>query len=142
MNRGQITPKQRELFEFIKQFIQEHGYSPSYREIATMLGYNSVATVAEHINNLVTLGLIRKTNHSARSLEIVLDDQPSLDLIDQLKLRYRQLDPLEQQKVSQALEILDIELLKQITGWFFSKNRYNKHTFRHSSVVERLAVNQ
>ncbi len=116
MNRGQITPKQRELFEFIKQFIQEHGYSPSYREIATMLGYNSVATVAEHINNLVTLGLIRKTNHSARSLEIVLDDQPSLDLIDQLKLRYRQLDPLEQQKVSQALEILDIELLKQITG--------------------------
>lgn len=65
------TKKQREILSFIEQFIGEHGYSPSYREIMTGLGYNSVATVALHVNSLITRGHIRKRDHSARSLEVV-----------------------------------------------------------------------
>jgi SOS-response transcriptional repressor LexA len=64
------TKKQRELLTFIEQFIGEHGYSPSYREIMTGLNYTSVATVALHINNLIKRGHLRKRDHSARSLEV------------------------------------------------------------------------
>jgi SOS-response transcriptional repressor LexA len=64
------TKKQRQLLSFIEQFIGEHGYSPSYREIMTGLNYTSVATVALHINNLIKRGHLRKRDHSARSLEV------------------------------------------------------------------------
>lgn len=65
------TKKQRELLSFIDSFITEHGYSPSYREIMTGLNYTSVATVALHVNNLITRGHLRKRDRSARSLEVV-----------------------------------------------------------------------
>lgn len=65
------TKKQRELLTFIEQFIGEHGYSPSYREVMVGLNYTSVATVALHINNLIRRGHLRKRDHSARSLEVV-----------------------------------------------------------------------
>lgn len=65
------TKKQRELLNYIEQFIGEHGYSPSYREIMNGLQYTSVATVALHINNLIKRGHLRKRDHSARSLEVV-----------------------------------------------------------------------
>lgn len=64
------TKKQRELLTFIEQFIGEHGYSPSYREIMNGLKYNSVATVALHVNSLIKRGHLRKRDHSARSLEV------------------------------------------------------------------------
>jgi SOS-response transcriptional repressor LexA len=65
------TKKQRELLTYIEKFIIEHGYSPSYREIMAGLDYNSVATVALHVNNLISRGLLRKRDRSARSLEVV-----------------------------------------------------------------------
>jgi SOS-response transcriptional repressor LexA len=67
------TKKQRELLDFIENFIAEHGYSPSYREIMNGLQYNSVATVALHIGSLIKRGHLRKRDHSARSLEVVRD---------------------------------------------------------------------
>lgn len=71
MSNIRPTKKQRELLSFIEQFINEHGYSPSYREVMNGLSYNSVATVALHINNLIARGHLRKRDHSARSLEVV-----------------------------------------------------------------------
>lgn len=65
------TKKQRELLGFIEDFIARHGYSPSYREIMHGLNYNSVATVALHVNNLIKRGHLQKRDHSARSLEVV-----------------------------------------------------------------------
>ena len=74
MNENQTirpTKKQKELLSFIEAFITEHGYSPSYREVMSGLNYNSVATVALHINNLIRRGHLRKRDQSARSLEVV-----------------------------------------------------------------------
>lgn len=65
------TKKQRELLGFIDTFIQEHGYSPSYREIMAGLNYTSVATVSLHVGNLIKRGHLRKRENSARSLEVV-----------------------------------------------------------------------
>ena len=65
------TKKQKELLGFIENFIAEHGYSPSYREIMSGLNYTSVATVSLHVNNLIKRGHLLKRDHSARSLEVV-----------------------------------------------------------------------
>lgn len=65
------SKKQRELLTFIENFIGEHGYSPSYREIMAGCHYTSVATVALHVNNLIKRGHLRKRENNARSLEIV-----------------------------------------------------------------------
>lgn len=65
------TKRQKELLEFVDMFIKEHGYGPSYREIMRALGYKSVSTVAVHIDGLISKGYLRKTTHSARSLEVV-----------------------------------------------------------------------
>lgn len=64
------TKKQRELLGFIEDFIAQHGYSPSYREIMVGLNYTSVATVALHVNNLIKRGHLLKREGKARSLEV------------------------------------------------------------------------
>lgn len=85
------TKKQRELLDFIAAFIQEHGYSPSYREIMNGLQYTSVATVALHVNNLIRRGHLIKRDRSARSLEVVkvgdtetAPDRPAKWLLDKI----------------------------------------------------------
>ena len=65
------SKKQKELFEFIDGFIQEHGYGPSYREIMAGIGYKSVSTVAIHVDGLIAKGFLRKKDNSARSLEVI-----------------------------------------------------------------------
>jgi repressor LexA len=80
------TKKQRELLSFIEAFIAEHGYSPSYREIMTGLQYNSVATVALHVNSLIKRGHLLRRDGKARSLEVahptVADRTISAKVID------------------------------------------------------------
>ena len=78
------TKKQRELLGFIESFIQEHGYSPSYREIMNGLGYTSVATVALHVGNLIKRGHLRKRDRSARSLEVVGVDLGIVDSVQNI----------------------------------------------------------
>lgn len=71
MNESRPTKKQQELLNFIDSFIRQHGYGPSYREIMRLLDYKSVSTVAVHVDGLITRGLLRKKDRSARSLEVV-----------------------------------------------------------------------
>ena len=65
------TKRQKELLDYVDAFIQEHGYGPSYREIMNAIGYKSVSTVAIHIDGLIAKGFLRKSDNSARSLEVV-----------------------------------------------------------------------
>jgi SOS-response transcriptional repressor LexA len=65
------TKKQAILLDFIEEFTAEHDYSPSYREIMGAMGLKSVSAVAEHIENCVLAGNLRKIPKSARSLEVV-----------------------------------------------------------------------
>ncbi len=91
------TKKQRELLVFIAAFIAEHGYSPSYREIMAGLEYNSVATVALHVNNLIKRGHVRKRDHSARSLEVVHTEEAS-------KLQTNEIKPSEEKWLIEKIE--------------------------------------
>ena len=72
MTAVKITKKQLAVLEFIENFTEENGYSPSYREIMAGLGLSSVSAVAEHVDNLVAKGIIKKNPGEARSL-LVLD---------------------------------------------------------------------
>jgi repressor LexA len=65
-----LTKRQSEIFALIKQFINDNGYAPSYREIACELKLSSVATVAEYICVLEQKGYLKKESGSARSLQL------------------------------------------------------------------------
>ena len=66
-----LTKKQKQVLDFITQFIQTNEYSPSYREIAEYFGLSSTATVHEHIKSLEDKGLISSSQNAARSLEVI-----------------------------------------------------------------------
>jgi repressor LexA len=109
------SKKQRELLSFIDGFIKGNGYGPSYREIMRALDYKSVSTVAVHVDGLITRGLLRKTDNSARSLEVVpvsaSTANPHIKWLQQ-EIKKRAENDLEQVKkeaviLKQALAILD-----------------------------------
>ena len=73
-----LTKKQREVLDFIEAFIQEHSYTPSYREIAKGLGLSSPSTVYQHIQALCEKGVINTgEDGAARSIELVETDEIS-----------------------------------------------------------------
>src|ERR1700759_709712 len=63
------TPKQLQILKLIHQFQDEHGYSPTYAELARQLGVSTI-TVFEHLEALERKGAIRRRRHEARSVEI------------------------------------------------------------------------
>jgi len=65
-----LTRRQKEVMEFLSSFIEKHGYSPSYEEIAAGLGLASLATVHKHIQGLEAKEYVRRTYNHSRSLEI------------------------------------------------------------------------
>ncbi|MCX6809516.1 MAG: transcriptional repressor LexA [Candidatus Berkelbacteria bacterium] len=65
-----LTKRQTEILNFIKSFIDENDYAPSYREIAKALGLSSVATVAEYINVLEQKGHLTRQSSCARALQL------------------------------------------------------------------------
>ncbi len=71
-----LTKKQREIFDFIVDFMEEHGFAPSYREIAEHFDLSSVSTVHDHIRALSNKGYLKTSEGEARAIEIMeFEDQ-------------------------------------------------------------------
>ena len=66
-----LTRRQREIFEYVRDFVAQRGYSPSLEEIGEHFGLSSVATVHKHVQHLVEKGHLRKSWNRSRSLEPV-----------------------------------------------------------------------
>jgi len=66
-----LTRRQREIYDFICQFVESNGYSPSLEEIGAHFGLASVATVHKHVQHLVAKGFLRKSWNRSRSVEPV-----------------------------------------------------------------------
>lgn len=66
--------RQRQIVEFISQFIQKNGYSPTLSEIAEAIGVSSLATVHEHLQALEAKGLIKRKQGKMRSIELIEGD--------------------------------------------------------------------
>jgi repressor LexA len=63
--------RQKQIVQFISQYIQSNSFSPTLQEIADALGVSSLATVHEHLQSLVKKGVIKKYTGAVRGLEIV-----------------------------------------------------------------------
>ncbi|MBR2754042.1 hypothetical protein IKD82_02705 [Candidatus Saccharibacteria bacterium] len=103
-----ITKKQQALLNYLQDFEEENGYSPSYREIQSGLGLSSVSAVAEHVDNLVAKGVLRKVPGAARSLEVLdYKHEETVELF-----RAKLVDATDEEKIilMEAGEILGLDL--------------------------------
>jgi repressor LexA len=66
-----ITRRQREVYDFISDFVQKNQYSPSFEEIGEGLGLSSLATVHKHISNLEKKGLLTRDYNRSRSIDLL-----------------------------------------------------------------------
>ena len=62
--------RQRQILDFISQYIQKYGYSPTLQEIAGSLGVKSLATVHEHLASMVKKGVIKRYEGAVRGIQI------------------------------------------------------------------------
>lgn len=105
---NKLTKKQSIIVDFINDFTINRGESPSYREIMTALGLSSVSAVAEHIDNLVKKGVLRKIPGAARSLEVVDTTYPETT---ELFTRYLTFVSSKEAKIlREAAQILGVDL--------------------------------
>ncbi|MCX6740723.1 MAG: transcriptional repressor LexA [Candidatus Parcubacteria bacterium] len=72
-----LTKRQKEILDYINDFIEEYGYAPSYREIGQNFGLSSTATVCEHIQTLEAKGYLKTDHNEARSIEIIENEKAS-----------------------------------------------------------------
>ena len=66
-----LTRRQREILDYLGEFIQQHGYAPSLEEIGRRFGLSSLATVHKHLTNLQEKGFIRRAWNRSRSVELL-----------------------------------------------------------------------
>ena len=64
-----LTRRQREIYDFIRSFVADNGYSPSLEEIGAHFNLSSVATVHKHVQHLVEKRFLRKAWNRSRSVE-------------------------------------------------------------------------
>jgi repressor LexA len=66
-----LTKRQREILTYLATYSEDHGYAPSFEEIATQFNYNSLATVHEHLTNLERKGYIKRAYNESRGIELI-----------------------------------------------------------------------
>ena len=66
-----LTRRQKQVYDFLAGFVEEHGYSPSFEEIGEGLGLSSLATVHKHVSNLEEKGLLKRDYNRSRSIDLV-----------------------------------------------------------------------
>ena len=66
-----LTKRQREILDYLAEFIQQHGYAPSLEEIGRRFGLSSLATVHKHLRNLQDKLFIRRAWNRSRSIELI-----------------------------------------------------------------------
>lgn len=70
-----LTGKQKQVLDYIKKYVAEHGFPPSTREIGAALGLSSSATVHVHLQKLINAGAIKKTGSKFRTIELLVDNE-------------------------------------------------------------------
>jgi repressor LexA len=69
-----LYKKQRQILDYIKQFIQSNGTAPTLKQIAGAIDVSSLATVHEHLEALEEKGLLKRRHGKSRSMELTQSD--------------------------------------------------------------------
>ena len=72
-----LTARQQEIWQFLADYVDEHGYPPTVREIGDAVGLASPSTVHAHLANLERAGLLRRDPTKPRALELVALVRPA-----------------------------------------------------------------
>jgi repressor LexA len=125
-----LTKRQREMYDFIAEFVQSNGYSPSFEEIGAAMGLSSLATVHKHINNLESKKLLRRDYNRSRSIDVLplpegIPSRARQIAVSSLELpllgRIAAGKPIEQMETPQTISLTDFTRAKdvfvlQVTG--------------------------
>jgi repressor LexA len=68
---AELTGRQREIWSFVVEYVDRHGYPPTVREIGEAVGLASPSTVHAHLANLERAGLLRRDPTKPRALELI-----------------------------------------------------------------------
>jgi repressor LexA len=66
-----LTSRQQEIWQFLAEYVDAHGYPPTVREIGDAVGLASPSTVHAHLANLERSGLLRRDPTKPRAIELV-----------------------------------------------------------------------
>jgi repressor LexA len=67
----QLTARQQEIWQFLVDYVDRHGYPPTVREIGEAVGLASPSTVHAHLANLERAGLLRRDPTKPRALDLI-----------------------------------------------------------------------
>lgn len=81
-----LYKRQRQIVDFIGQYIQKNGYSPTLQEIADSIGVSSLATVHEHLQALQRKKVIKKFEGAVRGIELI--DRTYLKITDSVDVPF------------------------------------------------------
>jgi repressor LexA len=70
-----LTGRQREIYDFLSEYVRERGYPPTVREIGEAVGLASPSTVHAHLANLERAGLLKRDPTKPRALELIGRDK-------------------------------------------------------------------
>jgi repressor LexA len=71
----ELTKRQAEILNYIKEYIVSYGYPPTVREIGKALGVSSPATIHAHLSNLENKGFIKKEETKNRAIELLVKNE-------------------------------------------------------------------
>lgn len=72
-----LTPRQKQVLDYIKEYANQHGYSPTYEEIGIAVKLSSTSTIYNHVKALVKKGYIKKQQNVTRGLVVTADEKKS-----------------------------------------------------------------
>ena len=82
----ELTGRQQEIWTFLVDYVDRHGYPPTVREIGEAVGLASPSTVHAHLANLERAGLLRRDPTKPRALELTGREQQSVVTMPKLPL--------------------------------------------------------
>ncbi len=113
-----VTRRQKEVLDFIGGFVERHGYSPSFEEIARGLSLRSLATVHKHVTNLQTKGVLQRGHNRSRSIDVLPQESshrvpPSRERLPLMGRIVAGL-PVEAVQTSESISLSDITGNKEV----------------------------
>lgn len=102
---SRLTPKQKQLLDFILKFESEHGYAPAQSEIAQYFGFRSLGTVQNYLVRLQRQGVLTKTWNARRGVQPMPVSNPQSTTTIPLLGRVAAGAPIEAITSAEALEV-------------------------------------